>query len=61
MTKENPDRVGEVELAHHVDLVYLAIDGQHPGVTQLTPDEADALAERLIYKAMAARNAKAGG
>lgn len=55
---EDPARVGEVELSHHVDLVYLAIDGRHAGVTQLTPDEADQLADRLKEQAEAARHTR---
>lgn len=54
-TDEDPSRVGEVELTFHTDLVYLTIHGRQPGLTQLTPDEAEDLAEQLKAKAAAAR------
>lgn len=57
---DDPTRVGEVELTFHTDVVYLAIDGRHAGVTQMTPDEADELADQLKAKAAAARELKSG-
>lgn len=60
VTGKNTKRVGEVEVGHGVDLVLLAIDGRYSGITQLTPDEAERLADRLREKAAEARAAKEG-
>lgn len=51
-------RVGEVELAHGADVVSLVIHGRHRGATVLTPDDADALADRLSWQAAAARETR---
>lgn len=57
MELQDPARVAEVEVTHHpdVDLVYVNIHGRQPGSAQLTPDEADELADALKAHAAAAR------
>lgn len=61
MTDGQSNRVGDVEIAHGQATVLLILHSRWPGAAQLTPDEADALAERLRAQAQAVRlvNARA--
>ena len=51
MTTENPTRVGDVEVAHGAATVLLILHGRWPGAVQLSPDDADAAADRIREQA----------
>lgn len=49
------NRVGDVEVAHGEATVLLILHGRWPGSAQLSPDQADAIAEHLRAQAAHAR------
>jgi len=57
---DTPNRVGDVEVAHGAATVVLILHGRWPGTAQLTPDDADAIADRLREQAAHARQANSG-
>jgi hypothetical protein len=51
--------VGDATVRHGAESVLVTIDGRYPGSTQLTPDQADQLANVLHTQAQYARSAAA--
>lgn len=58
---DNPTRVGDVEVMHGQATVVMVLNGRWPGSVQLSPDEADAVADRLRQQARYARLVNAEG
>lgn len=56
MTDESINRVGDAEVGNGTATVLLVLHGKWPGATQLDPDQADALAERLSVHAAHVRH-----
>lgn len=58
---DDPTRVGDVQVMHGAAVVVLVLSGRWPGSATLTPDEADAVADRLRQQATYAREVNAAG
>lgn len=56
---DNPNRVGDVEIAHGAASVVIVLHGRWPGAAQLSPDDADLIAERIKVQAAYAREINA--
>lgn len=61
MSEPAPNRVGDVEVMHGSATVLLVLHGRWPGSTQLTPDDADALADRIREQAAYTRRINSAG
>lgn len=58
---DSPIRVGDVEVMHGQATVLMVLVGRWPGSVQLSPDDADAVADRLRQQAAYARRVNDDG